>query len=270
MSITFKEIGHKYESIGEENIKWTSTTGLIGLFKQPFDQDAVAKKCAKNKKSKWYGLEPQEIKDIWKAEALRATDLGTFFHNQREDDLLSCDTLNRGGLDLPVIPPIIKNDVKFAPSQKLAPGVYPEHMVYLKSAGVCGQADYVDCYDGKVNILDYKTNKEIHKESYKNWEGIHKMCNAPLEHIQDCSLQHYTLQMSIYMYIILKHNPRLKPGKLTLQHVKFKIESEDQYGYPKTAREANGDPIVDEIEFYEVPYMKEEVLTMLRHLKENR
>lgn len=271
MSIIFKEEGHAYESIDpNENINWISVTSLVGLFKPKFDVYEVSQKCSKNKKSKWYGIEAPVIRDIWASETERAIKLGTFYHNQRESDLLSHDTLTKEGVVLPIIPVKTQDGVKYAPSQKLIAGIYPEHMVYLKSAGICGQADYVEVVNGQVNIMDYKTNKEIKTKSYENWEGLKAMMNPPLGHIEDCNLMHYTLQMSIYMYIILKHNPRLKPGTMVLQHVTFEKEGEDEYGYPITKYAENGDPIVKEIIPYHVPYLKEEVITMINWLKDQK
>ena len=271
MSLIFKEHGHVYESIDpNENIDWTSVTSLVGLFKPKFDTYGISEKCSKNKKSKWYGLTPQQIRDVWAAETNRATTLGSFYHNQREADLMSFDTLTKQGIDLPIIPPKVQDGIKYAPVQKMISGVYPEHFVYLKSAGVCGQADYVEVVNGEVNILDYKTNKEIKSRSFENWEGKRSMMNSPLGHIEDCNLMHYNLQMSIYMYIILKHNPKLNPGKLTLQHITFEYDGEDEHGYPITSYDDNGDPIIKDIIMYDVPYMKEEVFTMINWLKDNK
>lgn len=271
MSLIFKEEGHVYESIDpNENIDWVSVTSLVSKFKPKFDVFAVSQKCSKNKKSKWYGIEAPIIREIWERETKRATDLGSFYHNQREADLMECDTLTKQGVDLPIIPPKVNDGIKYAPQQKLIPGVYPEHFVYLKSAGVCGQADYVEIVNGQVNIMDYKTNKEIKQRSYENWDGTRQMMNPPLQHIEDCNLMHYTLQMSIYMYMMLKHNPRLTPGTLTLQHIVFEREGVDQYGYPITKYSENGDPVVEKIVTYEVPYLKDEVLTMINWLKDNR
>lgn len=271
MSLIFREDGHKYESIDpNENIDWVSVTSLVSKFKAPFDPISQAKKSSKNKKSKWYNIDPEKIVEIWESESQRAMDLGTYYHHQREADLLSHLTITRDGQDIPIIPPKIQDDIKYAPDQKLISGVYPEHFTYLKSAGICGQADYVDVVNGKVNIMDYKTNKEIKERSYKNWEGIYQTLNSPLSHIEDCNLQHYTLQMSIYMYIILKHNPKLKPGTLTIRHVIFEKLSDDEYGYPVILKDENDNPIVKEIKDYDVPYLKEEVITMVNWLNENR
>tara|TARA_R110000824_G_scaffold136936_1_gene300956 strand:+ start:93 stop:914 length:822 start_codon:yes stop_codon:yes gene_type:complete len=269
MSLIFKEKGHHYESIDpNEKINWTSVTSVISSFKEPFDP-RQAEKSAKNKKSKWYGKDPKEIKKIWENESNRAMSLGTFYHNQRETDLIDLDTLTIDGHALPVIPPKIIDDLKYAPEQELIPGIYPEHFVYLKSASICGQADYVEIINGYVNIVDYKTNKEIKKRSWKNWEGIYKMLFAPLKHIEDCHLNHYALQLSLYMYMILKHNPKLKPGKLQIQHVIFEKASDDENGYPVTKYQENGDPIVKEIVPYELSYLKSEVLTIIKYLKNN-
>jgi len=158
MSIVFKADDHSYTSIeGEEQIKWTSVTSLISKLKKHFDKEGVAKKVSKNKKSKWYGIKPEDIIKIWDDEALRATTLGTYYHNQREADLCSLSSLEVDGVIIPIIPPVPEIDnLKYAPSQKLEPGVYPEHMVFLKSAGICGQSDLVEVVNDKINIIDYK------------------------------------------------------------------------------------------------------------------
>lgn len=272
MSIVFNEEKHSYTSIdSSEVIDWISVTSLISNFKKPFDPVTISKKVTKNKKSKWYGIPPEEIQAIWKGEGERATTLGTFYHNQREADLCSFASIQREGLNLPVYSPIIKEDGdKVAPDQKLTDGIYPEHMVYLKSAGICGQSDLVEVVANKVNVIDYKTNKEIKMNSYKNWEGISEKMSAPVHHIEDCNFYHYALQLSIYMYIILKHNPNLKPGMITIHHVLFEHDGQDKYGYPIIKYQDNGDPVIKKIVEIPVPYLKREVVDIINWLHDNR
>jgi hypothetical protein len=270
MAIQFTAADHKYSSLdSSEPIEWISVTSLIGLFKKPFDKETQATKSSKNKKSKWYGLEPQQILDIWEKNNNLALDLGTWYHNQREADLLSCDTIGRFGIDLSIFKPIEQDGIKIAPDQNLVEGIYPEHMVYLKSAGICGQADRIEVIRNTVNVHDYKTNKEIRQESYRNWNGESEKMLGPLSHLDDCNYVHYALQLSIYMYIILKHNPNLVPGDIILEHIVFKKESEDIYGNPIYLKDSDGNPVVEKVVTYELPYLKKEVTYIIKHLQDN-
>lgn len=268
MKLEFHEEKHEYIS-PEENIEWISATTLIGAFKQPFSPDQ-AKKSSKNKKSKWYGLSESEILSLWAKEAKRATDLGTWYHNQQEKLLCEIETIDREGISLPIVNPIYQEGVKLAPPQLLKDGIYPEHFMYIKSSEVCGQSDRVEIVNNTVHIRDYKTNKEIKSRGYESWDGIFQKMQAPLHHLEDCNLNHYALQLSLYMYMILKHNPKLKPGTLAIEHIKFKIAGEDKYGYPIVERDLNGDPIVEDVIIYELKYLKSEIITLLNYLKDNK
>tara|TARA_R110001632_G_scaffold78878_1_gene176796 strand:+ start:3309 stop:4136 length:828 start_codon:yes stop_codon:yes gene_type:complete len=267
MELKFTAENHKYETPDKPDFKWLSVTSAISLFKPPFDKDGIAKKSSKNKKSKWYGMSPDDIIKVWDNENKRALKLGSWYHDQREQELIACDTLQRNGIDLNVIRPLEQDGIKLAPSQSLVAGIYPEHMVYLKSAQLCGQADRVEVVGNIVNIYDYKTNKEIKSKGYSNWEGKVNKLSGPLSHVDDCNLMHYALQLSIYMYIILKHNHSLKPGKLEIHHIKFEVEEKDKNGYPIVAMDAAGDPLVKEVVPYDLPYMKKEVNNIIKYIK---
>jgi len=269
MILTFIPQQHKYNSVEPDGINWLSVTSFISNFKQPFEADLIAEKSSKSKKSKWYGMTPEAIKDAWKSEANRATNLGTWYHNCREKDICEVETMERHGVVIPVVKPIEKEGIKYSPNQKLSSGVYPEHMVYLKSSGLCGQSDLVEVVNGEVHITDYKTNKEIKAEGYTNWEGVTQKMLPPLSHLDDCNLNHYTLQLSIYMFMILKHNPKLKFGSLTIHHIIFEEVDKNKFGNPITALDSNGDPIVKDIVQYDLPYLKQEVISLLHWLEDN-
>jgi hypothetical protein len=271
MSIIFNAEEHSYKSLNpEENINWVSVTTVVSSLKKPFDAKAVAQLVSKKKNSKWYGIDPVIIQQIWDNEGTRSTTDGTWYHNQREDDLCSFASIEREGVTVPVFKPSGENaGMRTAPSQKLEPGVYPEHMVYLKSAGLCGQSDLVEVVNGKVNIIDYKTNKEIKMKGFTNWEGITEKMLLPVNSLDDCHFNHYALQLSIYMYIILKHNPKLKPGKIFIHHVKFEIEREDNWGYPIGKKDESGNPIVKEVIVIPVPYLVDEVQAVIHYMKDN-
>ena len=272
MSVKFIPETHKYVSVREgEDINWISVTTLIGKLKQPFDKKKVASRSSRSKKSKWYGMTPEEIIGAWEAESQRAISVGNWYHNQREEDILGLETLERHGKEVPIIQPLEDPEgYKIAPSQRLKDGVYPEHFVYMKSIGVCGQADLVEVVDGKIHITDYKTNKEIKESSYVNWEGMSQKMNFPVSHMDDCNLNHYNLQLSLYMYMMLKHNPKLRAGDMIIQHVMFEKEDEDENGYPILAETDQGEPVIKDIKRYKLPYLKEEVQNVIHWLNENR
>jgi len=269
--IKFVEEGHKYSNIDDaEDFQWVSVTSLLGNFKESFDAVSVSEKCSKGKTPKYAGKDPADIRAMWAKESKRATDLGSFYHNQRESDMLQFKTITRDGIELPIISPIIKDGIKFAPSQKLDNGLYPEHFVYLKSASICGQADRVEVVDHRLDVYDYKTNKEIKTRGYEFWDGTRKMMLGPLKHLEDCEINHYALQLSTYMYIMLKYNYNLVPGKIQIHHIEFENEGMDENGYPITMVDAKGEPVLKAINRIDLPYMKKEVIAMLRWLKENK
>ena len=271
MSIIFNAEEHSYKSLNpEEKINWTSVTTVVSSLKKPFDPKAVSQLVSKKKNSKWYGIDPVIIQEIWNNEGNRSTTDGTWYHNQREDDICSFASIEREGVTVPVFKPSGENHgMRTAPLQKLEPGVYPEHMVYLKSAGLCGQSDLVEVVNGKVNIIDYKTNKEIKMKGFTNWEGITEKMLIPVNNLDDCNFNHYALQLSIYMYIILKHNPKLKPGRMLVHHVTFEVEGEDKWGYPISKKDDTGSPIIKEVIPMLLPYLIDEVIGVLHYIKDN-
>jgi hypothetical protein len=266
--LKFEEKGHKYFT--DDGFDWISVTKLVSQFKEPFDAPKVAERCAKGKNPKYKGKTAQEILDIWDKENKRATTLGSWYHNQREKDVLNCNTITRDGIELPIISPLYDNEIKIAPDQTLISGVYPEHFVYLRSASICGQADRVEVVGDRIDVYDYKTNKEIKTEGYEFWDGTKKMMLGPLRHLEDCEFNHYALQLSIYMYIMLKHNYNLYPGTLEIHHIEFEKEGEDKNGFPILAVDTEGNPIIKKLNAIKLPYLKKEVIAVLEWLKEHK
>lgn len=270
MAVKFHPDNHKYESIDIFNpIEWKSASKIPSMFKEPFKDDMHIKSSNK-KGGKWYGIAPQEILDIWKTENVRSTTLGTWYHEKEEAKLLGKTHDFRYGKELPIIRSIWENGWKIAPDQKLQDGIYPEHLAYLLSLGVCGQFDEIIVCDGVVYVDDHKSNKDLLKPPYKNWEGITKKMLPPLMHIEDSKLAEYSLQLSVGMYMVLRHNPQLKAGDMTLNHVTFEIEGENQYGYPITKLDENSEPILKGVEKLKVPYLKREVELMFEVIKQER
>lgn len=264
--VRFHEKEHKYESDCKTN--WQSVTTVCKHFQEAFDGPSIALKSSKNKKSKWYGMTPVEILKAWNDISTTAKDLGNWYHQQQENLICEINSIEKEGDILHIVKPIIEDSIKYAPEQKLENNhIYPEHFCYLKSAGISGQSDLVEVRGKKVNIVDFKTNKELTTRGYVNWQGIEKKLLKPLSHMPDCKLSIYNLQLSLYMYIILKHNPQLKPGDLIIHHIVFKEIDHDRLGNKQIAKDSNGDPIVEKVDKYQLPYLKKEVELMLKYIK---
>lgn len=261
--LQFTEADHSYISIVPDSIQWISVTTLIHALTEPFDAPSQAIKSSRNKKSKWYNMTPQEIQAAWIGENNRSTELGIWYHNKKELELYQT-------ADTQVYKPIISNGKKVASDQRLTEGIYPEHLIYLQSAGICGQSDIVEVRDNKLYIRDHKTNKEIVKKSYVNWEGSSKKMLKPFAHLDDCNFIHYSLQLSIYAFMILRHNPLLELGGLQIEHVTFETTGEDKYSYPITALDENKEPVVKDVEIIEIPYMRAEMNTLITWLKDTK
>jgi hypothetical protein len=227
-------------------------------------------KCSKKKTGKYAGKTVDEILEIWGNERKRASGLGSWYHNQRESDMLQFGTVTRDGVTIPIVSPNVVNGIKYAPAQKIENGLYPEHFVYLRSANICGQADRIEVIDHRLDVYDYKTNKDVKTRGHEFWDGTRKMMLGPLRHLEDCELTHYSLQLSLYMYIILKYNYNLVPGKIEIHHIEFEISHLDENGYPVHAVDGKGDPIVVNINRISLPYLKKEVILMLKWLSINK
>lgn len=264
MSLKFDEVGHKYY---DEDSEYRSVSSILHSIQEPFDVKKNALRCSKNKKSKYYGMDPIQIEQIWLGINKSAVDVGKWYHGEREKQICEINNIEHNGELCSIIRPIFSGEIKIAPDQKLINNhIYPEHFMYLKSHKICGQADLVQVLDNKINVGDFKTNKALTTRGYVGWDGT-KMLLPPVNHLEDCKMNVYNIQVSMYMYMMLKHNPQFTPGKLTIHHIIFEELDEDKLGTKSLKRDSNGDPIVKEIKKYNLPYLKSEVISILKNLK---
>ncbi len=112
---------------------------------------------------------------------------------------------------------------------------------------VAGQADLVIVNGNKFSVLDYKTNKEIKTKSFfDRAKRSSTRMKYPLNNLDDVNFWHYTLQLSLYAWMIMKANPHMELEGLYLLH--------HDHG--------------DNKEVYECEYRKTEVERMLAYYKQ--
>lgn len=129
-------------------------------------------------------------------------------------------------------------------------GVYPEFLIAVTSRdGILKVSGQIDCLiknGNEITILDWKTNKEIKKESFYNRSTKqHQMMKFPLNNIQDSNYWHYALQLSLYAYLLQTLHPEFVIKGLKLIHIDREQKETE----------------------YEVPYLKNDVERMLKHYK---
>lgn len=266
MAVLFHKRNHRYESIDplDRALPWTSVTGVVGHFKKPFDPYTVSEKSVRKKDSKWYKMDPADVREIWKMETLRSTNIGSWYHDTEEFKLLQRGYYEFLGQRLPVFASTFdQQGIKYAPEQRLKQGVYPEFLTFLRSARVCGQSDLPIVCDGKLYIKDYKSNKEIKYAGYTNWEGVTEKMMGPLSHLDDCNFNHYAVQLSLYLYMMLRHNRDLEAGRLQIDHVSFEVDHLDKYGFPMLKFTDDNQPIVKAVTPIPVPYLEDEVKALI-------
>lgn len=132
----------------------------------------------------------------------------------------------------------------------LPKGIYPEYLISKVSADgilrIAGQIDLLVKDGNDIYIYDYKTNKEIKQKSYYNKnKRAHECMKFPLNDIMDTNYWHYTLQLSLYAYLLQQINPEFNIKLLKLIHVDHS----------------------NKVTEYELEYMKSTVENMLKHYK---
>ena len=132
-------------------------------------------------------------------------------------------------------------------------GVFPEFLLSAKSKDgflrISGQADLIICDSGEVTIIDHKTNAKIDKKGYFNSKTKKTEClKFPLNHIPNASFWIYTLQMSVYGYLIEHNYPNLKVKRLILNHI-----------------DHDGNQTL-----YDCEYLKDDVERLLKHFKKQQ
>lgn len=181
------------------------------------------------------------MKAEWRKGNQTSLDRGTKYHKMMEEKYLNLHKIVYDDVTLNVVPSKHDGPIKVGTSMKLEDAVYPELLIWMDSAKLAGQADLVTIKNGVVDILDYKTNKEIKTQGYKNWDGIESMLLYPCAHLPECEYSIYSLQLNLYMYMILRSNPKFKMGSMTLVHVSFDEDGNPTYENKYTVPDLQSD-----------------------------
>jgi len=262
--IKFIEDTHQY--LDEKDGELISVSAFTDRFKPKVDWKAVAHKVAKKKTKEGEPTTAEQILAKWERKRTLAAQIGTTYHSIREQQLVAHVKPEFYDVVCNVKQCEFSDGLKYSiPINQLEQNtVYPELMIYDFDYMICGQADKVIVTKKQINIWDYKTDAEIKYKAFSSkWVEPAKML-PPISHLDDCNAIHYSLKMSLYMYLLWKSNKgKLKPGDIIIEHVQLKRDP-DNDNLPVLK---DGKPVVLKIEKIKLPYRKKEVEDMLKTLK---
>ena len=187
-SISLDREKHIYKLNTNPEIEFTSVTTFIDQFFEKFDAMTIAKKLSESH-PKYIDKSYNDILEDWK----KSADHGTKVHEEIENFILSASpiTEKKSAYGLQWLKRYITNgDFE----------IYPEVIIYSKELKLSGTIDLLikNLNNNKFIIMDWKTSKKIDRKSYKNKRGIHPASKK----IEDTKFNHYSLQLSLYRYIL--------------------------------------------------------------------
>lgn len=191
--IYLEEESHTYHLVGSPDFRPVSGTTLIHNFFEHFDGPEIAKNLIATC-PKYHHRTVEDLLEEWDQAGVS----GTTTHLELENYILS-------HRHTPIITKKGLSGKQWIDRVWERGGYYwyPEVIVYDTEIGIAGTIDLilVDMQTGDVHLFDWKTNRKIHKRAYGGKTGCHPITRD----IDDCNYQHYTIQLSIYQFLLEKN-----------------------------------------------------------------
>jgi len=179
--IVFNEENHTYQNFETKEF-YTSVSKVLSLYKEPFDKEFHASRKAIKE-----GVTKDEMLAKWDKINKEACDKGHNVH-QIVENFIKEGTIEDVNLINAFEKIFNKKDYK---------RVLSEEIVYSDKYKIAGTSDMIcDVNDDEFDILDLKTNKKF---LFHN--NFSKYLKAPLNNLQQCHYNDYSLQLSLYAYL---------------------------------------------------------------------
>lgn len=248
--VVFVEGSHKYYNVKDPNMNYISVTTLINKYCQPFDSNFWSAYKALEKllpKDSWdlekksllsskkfdkklltihdikedeFNAVQQSILDEWQKSNRDSCERGTKIHSEIENSFYSKPKdidLQRFGIGGKF------ECRKGYTTLDLDSGVYPEYLIHweTKDGILClaGQIDLLVKDGNDLYLADHKTNSKIdRKPVYDPTSRKIVTMKYPLTNLPDLNYYHYSMQLSLYAYMLERLNPDFKIQKLIINH----------------------------------------------------
>jgi len=227
--VTFEPIEHKYTTKDGQHL--ISVSQLISLFSPKFDPDGsiLRKKAAER------GIPPEELKKEWDKKKDDSCIFGTAFHKSAEHFIETGKVLKD---DNEKLVKALKKKVKFKGK------VFSEQLLYNLDFLIAGTTDVVEYFedDNSIGVWDFKTNGWANGKPLEKYSIFKNRMLPPLSHKFSTQFYKYTLQLSLYAWMLEEKGYWIK--NLTLLHIRH-----------------------NDIDIHSVPYCREDIIKILEYYK---
>ena len=218
-----------------DGVQFTSVTTVVSKFFPVFDAEDAIRKMKNgrnwNPNHKYWGMQDYEIKQNWEEKGIKASEQGTFLHEQIENYYLGNDYEQPQEFSL---------FRQFTNDHDSLTPYRTEWRIFDESIGVAGTIDFLALNGDSFEMYDWKRSLKVINKSngtpitQNRWDRGFK----GLSDIDDTSFNHYTLQLSIYrflleknyqinlskMFIVVLHPEYEKYYKVEVPYLKEKVE----------------------------------------------
>ena len=184
--LQFDEASHTYTYDGQDLV---SVTQFLGRFFETFDGPKVARRVVTNPNSKYHGRDPDELVAEWEAGGRQARELGSLLHSNIQQQLVDGEVRGERSDEF-------HHFEKFIAGREWRP-LMVEQQVCCPKLGIAGTVDAVfEDPRGDVVICDWKRAKKM------KFDNRWRKAMPPIEHLDDCDLSKYSLQLSLYRHLL--------------------------------------------------------------------
>lgn len=180
--INFDPVKHEYTN-ALTNEKYTSVSKVLEKFKSEFDKQTISRFVAEKR-----GVSQQEILDEWAKTNKDSQIYGTATHAALEN-------YAKTGIIEEQHKTLISEFQKMGDYTKKS-GALQEQILHSHQYKVAGTADIIYPTGKYFDVFDIKTNK-----AFNFYSKYGKQLKYPVEHLNDCEYNNYSLQLSLYAYL---------------------------------------------------------------------
>lgn len=198
--LTFRDADHSYTD--DAGAVYESVTTVVKKAFPPFDEEAAAARVAEREKR----LEIEILAD-WRVKRTMAATYGTKVHAYAEACINGVATPAAGNpQETRAFRLVDKALVMLAKVYEFLP---PEQIVFDPLFKVAGTVDLpaVNRETGALAVLDWKTSEDITSDAWG------RVALDPIRHVPDSKVHHYSLQLSIYAWILTDPEFSAYPSK---------------------------------------------------------